>query len=243
MLINCPTKNTSRSNTKIGSLFRRQQRIKHRVAQICTPLIWIGLNDFGNSLAWFWCEFFLLFFFLLNIFFCNYYCSKWYHEHRICNWLVNEKKLGAATFWVRYFFQAAIPFLVLFPDTFWKKIVYLFCKSLPPFLTLGNCEGPYFAQGFLHNLCQCFDIVFAPLGVMPRTNKIVEIAAASECYLIINLLKNKESKKQLFRIYLPIKLAEGKISMKKEKNSSKLIYNIASFIKMAGKTDFFFQEE
>ena len=77
---------------------------------------------------------------------------------------------------------------------------------------------------------------------MPRTNKIVEIAAASECYLIINLLKNKESKKQLFRIYLPIKLAEGKISMKKEKNSSKLIYNIASFSKMAGKTDFFFRK-
>ena len=85
-------------------------------------------------------------------------------------------------------------------------------------------------------------LCFAPLGVMPRTNTIVEIAAASECYLIINLLKNKESKKQLFRIYLPIKLAEGKISMKKEKNSSKLIYNIASFSKMAGKTDFFFRK-
>ena len=33
------------------------------------------------------------------------------------------------------------------------------------------------------------------------------------------------------------------MSMKKEKNSSKLIYSIISFNKMAGKTDFFFQEK
>ena len=136
--------------------------------------------------------------------------------------MVKENKSGAATFWVRQFFQTTVLFLVLFSDIFWKELFCLFCKSLPPFLTFVNCEDPYFTEGFLHNLCQCFDIVFAPLGVMTTTNKIVEIAAASECYLIINLLKNKESKKQLFRIYLPVKLAEGKISMKKEKNSSKL---------------------
>ena len=35
--------------------------------------------------------------------------------------------------------------------------------------------------------CPCFDIVFAELGVITRTqNKFVEIVAASERYLIVN---------------------------------------------------------
>ena len=121
--------------------------------------------------------------------FCNYCSSKLYLKHRICDWLVKQNKFGGATFWVRYF-QTSILFLVLFSETFLKKLVFLFCKSLLPFLTFVNCEGPYFAEGFLHNLCQYFDIVFAPLEVIIRTNnKIVEIVATSECYLIINLFK------------------------------------------------------
>ena len=40
-------------------------------------------------------------------------------------------------------------------------------------------------------------------------------------------------------MYFSIKLADGKMSMKKEKISSYLIYNIISFSKMAGKTGFF----
>ena len=39
----------------IGSLFRRQQLIKARGAQICTPPI-VGLNEFDNSYARLWCE-------------------------------------------------------------------------------------------------------------------------------------------------------------------------------------------
>ena len=109
-------------------------------------------------------------------------------------------------------------------------------------MTSVNCEGRYLAEGLLHNLSPCFDIVFEPLGVITRTNKkIVEIVSASEFYLIINpLKKNKESKKQLFRLYLPVKLAQGKMSMKKEKNSSNIIYIIISFSKIAGKTELFF---
>ena len=50
-----------------------------------------------------------------------------------------------------------------------------------------NCEGPYLEEGFLHNLCPCFDIVFAQLGVITRTrNKFVEILATPERYLVIN---------------------------------------------------------
>ena len=38
----------------------------------------------------------------------------------------------------------------------------------------------------LHNICPCFNIVFAQLGVIPRArNKFVEIVAAAERYLII----------------------------------------------------------
>ena len=46
-------------------------------------------------------------------------------------------------------------------------------------------------EGFLHNLCACFDIVFAPLGLITETsNNIVEIAVTSECYLIIKIVGN-----------------------------------------------------
>ena len=81
-------------------------------------------------------------------------------------------------------------FLVLFSENFWKALICLFCKSLLPLLAFVNCEDPYLAKGFLHSLCPCFDIAFAALGVIARANnKIVEIVAASECYLIINPFK------------------------------------------------------
>ena len=67
----------------------------------------------------------------------------------------------------------------------------MFCKSLLPFLTFVNCEGPYLVEGFLHNLCPCFAIVFAPLGLITRTSKnIVEIAVTSERYLIMKIVGN-----------------------------------------------------
>ena len=123
-------------------------------------------------------------------FFGGYYCSKWYHKHRICNWLVKENKFGAATFWGSYLFRPSILFLVLFSETLCKKLVCLFCKSLLFSLTFVNCEGSYLAEGFFHNLCPCFDIVLALLKVITRTNnKIVEIVTASECCLIINPFK------------------------------------------------------
>ena len=73
------------------------------------------------------------------------------------------------------------------------------------------------SQGFLHNLCLCFDIAFAQLGVIPRTRKrFDEIVAVAECYLISNHVKNKESMKQPFQLCLPVKLGDGRMSMKKE---------------------------
>ena len=69
--------------------------------------------------------------------------------------------------------------------------------------------------------------------MFPRTrNKFVEIVAVAECYLIRKHVKNKESKKQ--RICVSVKLADGKMSMKKENNSSYIIY-IFNLGKMAGK--------
>ena len=104
------------------------------------------------------------------------------------------------------------------------------------YLSQLNYECPYFAAGFLHNLCHCFDIAFAQFGVTPRTrNRLDEIVAVSECYLISNHVKNKESKKQPFQICLPVKLADGRVSMKKGKKFSYLIYHIFNLGKMAGK--------
>ena len=70
--------------------------------------------------------------------------------------------------------------------------------------------------------------------MFPRTrNKFAEIVAVAECYLIRKHVKKKESKKQ--RICVSVKLADGKMSMKKENNSSYIIYNIFNLGKMAGK--------
>ena len=91
-------------------------------------------------------------------------------------------------------------------------------------LIFVNYEGPYFAEGFLLNLRPCFDIAFAQLGVIPRTNNFVEIVVVAECYLYRKHVKI--SKKQPFRICLPVKLADARRSVKKEKNYSHLIYNI-----------------
>ena len=65
-----------------------------------------------------------------------------------------------------------------------------------------NYEGSYLAEGFLHNIFPCFDIVFAPLGVITRTNnKIVEIAATSAYYLIINLFKKIRNQRSSYSEY------------------------------------------
>ena len=80
-----------------------------------------------------------------------------------------------------------------------------------------------------------FDIVFAQVGVIPTIrNKFVEIVVVVERYLIIAHVKNKESKKRPFWINLPVKLADRKMSVKKEKNCPCLNYNIVSLGKMAG---------
>ena len=53
--------------------------------------------------------------------------------------------------------------------------------------------------------------------------------AVGDCFLIITGVQNKKSKKQPFRIYFYVKLADGRMSMKKGKKiSSYLIYQIAS---------------
>ena len=98
--------------------------------------------------------------------------------------LVKGNKFKAAIFWSKVLFSSLYPFPVRFWKTFWTGLVCLFYKLLLPFLTFMNCEGPYLAEGFLHNLSSYFGIVFAQLGVITRTrNKIVKI---SECYFTIN---------------------------------------------------------
>ena len=85
-----------------------------------------------------------------------------------------------------------------------------------------------------------FDIAFARLGIIPKTrNKFVERVALAERYLIITHVKYKESEKQPMRVYLPVKLADGRISIRKEETSSYLVYNIASLDKMARKQSLF----
>ena len=47
-----------------------------------------------------------------------------------------------------------------------------------------NCKGPF--REISSQICPCFDIVFAQLGVIPGTrNKFVEMVAAAVSYLSI----------------------------------------------------------
>ena len=118
--------------------------------------------------------------------------------------MVTEKS-GETIFWVRCFFR---------PSSFSGHILYgsnkfVFFINPYSFLTFVNGEGPCLAEGFLHTLCPCSNIVFAQLGVIPRTRKkLVETVAVAERYLIITQVKNKESKKQSFRICLPVNLVD-----------------------------------
>ena len=76
--------------------------------------------------------------------------------------------------------------------------------------------------------------MFAKLRVITRTRKkFAEIVTVAERYLFIQHVRKKETKKYALRIYVPVKLADGKISMKREKISLCLIYSIVSLSEMA----------
>ena len=66
---------------------------------------------------------------------------------------------------------------------------------------------------------------------------VAERVVAAEGFFIISHVKNKESMKQPFRICLPVKLADGRISIKNEEISSYPVYNIVTLGQMAGKTE------
>ena len=52
--------------------------------------------------------------------------------------------------------------------------------------------------------------------------------SVAKSYLIITDVHSKESKKQVFRLYLPVKLAYGRLLIIKVKNFTYLMYNIVS---------------
>ena len=70
-----------------------------------------------------------------------------------------------------------------FKDRYFLERTSLFYKSLLPVLTFVTCEVPYLADGFLHKLCPCFDILFAQSEVTPRNKFVVIVAVAiNYCY-------------------------------------------------------------
>ena len=73
----------------------------------------------------------------------------------------------------------------------------MFCKLLLPFLTLMNCEGSYLAEGFLHNLCPCFDIVFAP-----RNHREIGLLKCNNMKVLLNY-KSLFKKKGIKEVAVP----------------------------------------
>ena len=117
--------------------------------------------------------------------------------------MVSQNKSGAVNFGVKHFFGASSFYGLLLFEKNWF-LSSMNCYYLSYLLWIAKV----LTEGFLHNLCPCFDIVFAQLGVIPRTrNRSAEVAAVVERYLIITHLKNKESKKQSFWIRLPKKIS------------------------------------
>ena len=77
----------------------------------------------------------------------------------------------------------------------------MFYKLPLPLLTSSIAK--VFSQGLLYKIGPYFDTEFAQLKVMLKTrSNFVEIVAVPERYSIITDVKNKKSKKQLFRICL-----------------------------------------
>ena len=78
----------------------------------------------------------------------------------------------------------------------------LFFKSPLLLIAFVSCKGSYLVEGF---------------NARTRDNFFEKVAVAKP-YLIITNVQNKKSKKQLFQIYLPVKLTYGTISIRKGKN-------------------------
>ena len=78
----------------------------------------------------------------------------------------------------------------------------LFFKSPLLLMTFVSCKGSYLVEGF---------------NARTRDDFFEKVAVAKP-YLIITNVQNKKSKKQLFQIYLPVKLAYGTIPIKKGGN-------------------------
>ena len=71
-----------------------------------------------------------------------------------------------------------------------------------------------FFRTFVHVSILCF----TQLGVIPRAkNKIFETVVVAERCSVRTHVKSKESKNQLFLTNLPVKLANGRMSIKKGK--------------------------
>ena len=86
--------------------------------------------------------------------------------------------------------------------------------------------------------------MIAQLEVVPRTrNKFVEIVVAVERYLIITYAKNKESKRQSFRICIPVKLADGRMSIKKGKKIRTLFTILSVWARWLEKQNLFHEDK
>ena len=116
-----------------------------------------------------------------------------------------------------------------------EKNSLLFYKSLLPFLTFLNCEGAYLADGFLQTLAHI--LIFICTIRSHGKSKVCWNSDCCRAQLNYKFIQKKESQKWSIRTYLPVKLADGRMSTEKEKLSSYLICNIVHLSKMAGKTE------
>ena len=155
--------------------------------------------------------------------------------------------VGAATFWVRYLF----PILHLFSGTFFRHLLgrislavlqiataFLNFRELWRPLPCGRIPSQPWSM-FWYRVCAIRTYHKNKQQYWWNSNHILIIKPFKKQWIKEAVVRNCK----LFEIYLPVKLAGGKMSRKNEKISSYLIYNIISFGKMAAKTGHVLQEK
>ena len=100
--------------------------------------------------------------------------------------------------------------MVKLPNIMTRIVGIALFKSLLSLITFVNCKGSYLVKGFLYNLSHVLMLRVRSYGSTQEQETFFSKISVAKSYLIITDVHSKESKKQVFRIYLPVKLAYEK---------------------------------
>ena len=117
---------------------------------------------------------------------------------KLCNFITSWKLIKAPQNFVQGFSSIKLLKLCIITRiSFWPQVPFNFCKLWKSYNTLLKHSFTAFVQA--------------------KKETSVEMVAVADGYLIVTDAQNKESKKQPFRIYLPVRLPDGKLLIERKK--------------------------